>query len=47
MSADEQPATGQQVGTPAEQSVHREQATSPAEHNAQFRQTRPDDLVGH
>lgn len=44
-AATQQPAT-QPVGTPAEQTIHREPAPSPAQHNTQFRQTRPDDVIG-
>jgi hypothetical protein len=40
----------QQIGTDAEQTKnrddHRDPAPSPAEHNQQFRQDRPDDCIG-
>lgn len=36
----------QQIGTDAEQTQHREPAPSPAEHNRQYQQERPDDCEG-
>jgi hypothetical protein len=34
-----------QIGTPAQQSQHRDPAPSPAEHNADFRERHPDECV--
>ncbi|MEE4541014.1 hypothetical protein V2S66_03400 [Streptomyces sp. V4-01] len=40
-----QPSPAPTIGTPAEQSTHREPAPTPAEHVAAFRQQRPGDCV--
>jgi hypothetical protein len=42
----EQPIPAPQIGTDAEQAVHRDPAPTVAEHNEAFQQSHPDDVVG-